>query len=115
MNEYKGPDPLAAWCSAEMKLNIDGKELVVKPSMKHYRELKAMMNEGPEKAKENLEKQNELFKDILRTTYPDSVSVDDFIERYEQKFQMAIISEVVGIPVEELKKKFFQEMEKTQS
>lgn len=107
MENYTGADPLAEWCAREMKLNIDGKELIVKPTMQHYRKLRALIK-NPKEAQENAEKMTEVFKEILQTTFPNSSSVDDFLERYENKLQIALMAEIIGIPQEELKKKFMQ-------
>jgi len=115
MNEHNGPDPLAEWCAKEMKLNIDGKELIVKPTMEHYRKLRALSKAKPEEAEETTKKQREIFVNILKTTFPNSVSVDDFLERYETKFQLAIFAEISGIPIEELKKKFMAELNKKEN
>lgn len=112
MEKYNGADPLAEWCAAEMKLNIDGKELIVKPTMEHYRKLRKLSKMNPDDAKEKVEDQKGIFKDILMTTFPNSSSVDDFLERYETKFQLALFAEIVGVPVEVLKKNFMSVMEK---
>lgn len=104
MENYNGADPLAEWCAAEMKLNIDGKALVIKPTMEHYRKLKAQ-DKNP-----NEEEVRVVLKDILKTTFPNSQSVDNFLERYETKFYIALMAEMVGISQEELKKKFFQKI-----
>ena len=113
MENYTGADPLAEWCAGEMKLDIDGKALIVKPTMEHYRKLNALMKAG--QSKEGAEAATAILKDILKTTFPDSQSVDDFMFRYEQKFQMALFAEIVGIPADTLKKKYLQELEKEEN
>ena len=56
-----------------------------------------------------LEKESkEIFHQILQTTYPDSKSVTDFLDRYEQKFQIALYAEIIGVSAEVLKKKFME-------
>lgn len=107
MENYNGKDPLAEWCAGEMKLDIDGKALVIKPTMEHYRKLKASIKTGKT---EDAELNREILKDILRTTFPNSQSVDDFMFRYEEKLQLALFAEMFGIPPDVLKKKFMEEL-----
>ena len=104
MKDFNGSDPLAEWCAKEMRLNIDGKELIIKPTMEHYRILRKLLKEKS-MAYDEL---REVFRQILFTTFPNSVSVDDFLERYENKFQIALMAEIMGVPVDELKKNFFR-------
>ena len=108
MEKYTGADPLAEWCAGEMKLEIDGKALIIKPTMEHYRKLNALVKK--DSTPEDNDARVEILKDILRTTFPNSSSIDDFMLRYEQKFQIALFSEMAGIPQDMLKKKFMQEM-----
>ena len=63
--------------------------------MEHFRKLKAQqknpVDPNDKNATEAFAKaQRDLFADILATTYPDSKFVDDFLDRYEIQFMMAL-------------------------
>lgn len=88
-------DVLGEWLARELRLKIDGKFLVVKPTMEHFRKLKEQQKnpiDPDDKAagEDFTKKQRELFESILKTTYPDSQFVDDFLDRYDLQFMMAL-------------------------
>jgi len=111
-------DPLAKWCGRELRLNLDGEILIVKPTMEHYRKLKAMtMNpidrNDTEAQTKSAEDMREIFKEILKTTFPDSQYIEDFLDRYEIQFQIALFVAMgwgTKETFEELKKKAFTQM-----